>query len=45
MEACAGQSLKTDNFIGHLKAENDVQSIKEEDSKVLMQQVRKGLLG
>jgi acyl-CoA oxidase len=37
--------LKTDNRIGQLKAEHDVQSTFEGDNNVLMQQVSKALLG
>jgi acyl-CoA oxidase len=44
-EACGGQGLKTDNRIGQLKAEHDVQSTFEGDNNVLMQQVSKALLG
>lgn len=38
-EACGGQGLKTENRIGQLKAEHDVQSTFEGDNNVLMQQV------
>ena len=38
-EACGGQGLKTENRIGQLKAEYDVQSTFEGDNNVLMQQV------
>jgi len=44
-EACGGQGLKTDNRIGQLKAEYDVQLTFEGDNNVLMQQVSKALLG
>ncbi|ERN14015.1 hypothetical protein AMTRI_Chr01g133320 [Amborella trichopoda] len=44
-EACGGQGLKTENRVGHLKAEHDVQSTFEGDNHVLMQQVSKVLLG
>ncbi|CAN1230130.1 Acyl-coenzyme A oxidase 3, peroxisomal [Linum perenne] len=43
-EACGGQGLKTDNQVGHLKGEYDVQSTFEGDNNVLMQQVSKALL-
>uniref|UniRef100_A0A2K1WRX5 Acyl-coenzyme A oxidase n=1 Tax=Populus trichocarpa TaxID=3694 RepID=A0A2K1WRX5_POPTR len=43
-EACGGQGLKTENKIGHLKGEFDVQSTFEGDNNVLMQQVSKALL-
>lgn len=43
-EACGGQGLKTENRIGHLKSEYDVQSTFEGDNNVLMQQVSKALL-
>ncbi|XP_047948432.1 acyl-coenzyme A oxidase 3, peroxisomal-like [Salvia hispanica] len=43
-EACGGQGLKTENRIGQLKAEYDVQSTFEGDNNVLMQQVSKALL-
>eukprot|EP00252_Welwitschia_mirabilis_P019483 TRINITY_DN4526_c0_g1_i1.p1 TRINITY_DN4526_c0_g1~~TRINITY_DN4526_c0_g1_i1.p1 ORF type:complete len:562 (+),score=96.10 TRINITY_DN4526_c0_g1_i1:549-2234(+) len=43
-EACGGQGLKTENRIGHLKGEYDVQSTFEGDNNVLMQQVSKALL-
>lgn len=39
-EACGGQGLKTENRVGHLKGEYDVQSTFEGDNNVLMQQVR-----
>lgn len=42
-EACGGQGLKTENRIGHLKGEYDVQSTFEGDNNVLMQQVSKAL--
>lgn len=38
-EACGGQGLKTENRVGHLKGEKDVQSTFEGDNNVLMQQV------
>jgi len=38
-EACGGQGLKTENRIGHLKGEYDVQLTFEGDNNVLMQQV------
>jgi acyl-CoA oxidase len=38
-EACGGQGLKTDNRIGQLKMEYDVQLTFEGDNNVLMQQV------
>lgn len=38
-EACGGQGLKTENRIGILKGEYDVQCTFEGDNKVLMQQV------
>lgn len=38
-EACGGQGLKTDNRVGQLKAEYDVQLTFEGDNNVLMQQV------
>lgn len=38
-EACGGQGLKTENLVGHLKGEFDVQSTFEGDNNVLMQQV------
>ncbi|KAM7274668.1 hypothetical protein ACFE04_016534 [Oxalis oulophora] len=44
-EACGGQGLKTENRVGHLKAEFDVQSTFEGDNNVLMQQVSKALFG
>lgn len=43
-EACGGQGLKTENRIGHLKGEFDVQLTFEGDNNVLMQQVSKALL-
>ncbi|KAL8138458.1 hypothetical protein V2J09_004459 [Rumex salicifolius] len=43
-EACGGQGLKTENRVGHLKAEYDVQLTFEGDNNVLMQQVSKALL-
>jgi len=43
-EACGGQGLKTENRIGILKGEYDVQCTFEGDNKVLMQQVSKALL-
>ncbi|GAA0143600.1 oxidoreductase [Lithospermum erythrorhizon] len=44
-EACGGQGLKTENRVGHLKGEYDVQLTFEGDNNVLMQQVSKALLG
>lgn len=38
-EACGGQGLKTENHVGHLKSEYDVQLTFEGDNNVLMQQV------
>lgn len=38
-EACGGQGLKTENRVGQLKGEFDVQSTFEGDNNVLMQQV------
>lgn len=38
-EACGGQGLKTENLVGQLKGEFDVQSTFEGDNNVLMQQV------
>ncbi|KAI3989340.1 hypothetical protein MKX01_026923 [Papaver californicum] len=43
-EACGGQGLKTENRMGHLKSEYDVQSTFEGDNHVLMQQVSKALI-
>ncbi|KAB5530011.1 hypothetical protein DKX38_020092 [Salix brachista] len=43
-EACGGQGLKTENRVGHMKGEFDVQSTFEGDNNVLMQQVSKALL-
>ncbi|KAJ4788752.1 Acyl-coenzyme A oxidase [Rhynchospora pubera] len=43
-EACGGQGLKTENRIGILKGEFDVQSTFEGDNNILMQQVSKALL-
>ncbi|XWS63450.1 hypothetical protein CRYUN_Cryun06bG0098100 [Craigia yunnanensis] len=43
-EACGGQGLKTENRIGQLKGEYDVQSTFEGDNNILMQQVSKALL-
>ncbi|KAJ4729711.1 Acyl-coenzyme A oxidase [Melia azedarach] len=43
-EACGGQGLKTENLVGHLKGEFDVQCTFEGDNNVLMQQVSKALL-
>ncbi|KAJ0683020.1 putative acyl-CoA oxidase [Helianthus annuus] len=37
-EACGGQGLKTENHVGHLKSEFDVQLTFEGDNYVLMQQ-------
>lgn len=39
-EACGGQGLKTENKVGQLKGEYDVQLTFEGDNNVLMQQVR-----
>lgn len=44
-ETCGGQGLKTENRVGLLKGEYDVQSTFEGDNNVLMQQVSKALLG
>ncbi|KAL9243776.1 hypothetical protein vseg_017623 [Gypsophila vaccaria] len=44
-EACGGQGLKTENRVGHLKGEYDVQLTFEGDNNVLMQQVSKALFG
>ncbi|KAL1812789.1 hypothetical protein ACET3Z_022854 [Daucus carota] len=43
-EAIGGQGLKTENRVGQLKSEFDVQSTFEGDNNVLMQQVSKALL-
>ncbi|KAK1425395.1 hypothetical protein QVD17_20747 [Tagetes erecta] len=43
-EACGGQGLKTENHVGHLKSEFDVQLTFEGDNHVLMQQISKALL-
>ncbi|KAL9268465.1 Acyl-coenzyme A oxidase 3, peroxisomal-like protein [Drosera capensis] len=43
-EACGGQGLKTENLVGQLKSEYDVQSTFEGDNNVLMQQISKALL-
>ncbi|XP_034701514.1 acyl-coenzyme A oxidase 3, peroxisomal-like [Vitis riparia] len=43
-EACGGQGLKTENRIGQMKGEYDVQSTFEGDNNILMQQVSKALL-
>ncbi|KAI3744109.1 hypothetical protein L1987_57184 [Smallanthus sonchifolius] len=43
-EACGGQGLKTENHVGHLKSEFDVQLTFEGDNNVLMQQISKALL-
>ncbi|XP_019194231.1 PREDICTED: acyl-coenzyme A oxidase 3, peroxisomal-like [Ipomoea nil] len=43
-EACGGQGLKTENRIGQLKGEYDVQGTFEGDNNVLMQQASKALL-
>ncbi|OAY35337.1 acyl-coenzyme A oxidase 3, peroxisomal isoform X2 [Manihot esculenta] len=43
-EACGGQGLKTENRVGQLKSEFDVQTTFEGDNNVLMQQVSKALL-
>ncbi|KAE8662196.1 Acyl-coenzyme A oxidase 3, peroxisomal [Hibiscus syriacus] len=37
-EDCGGQGLKTENRVGHLKAEHDVQSTFEGNNYILMQQ-------
>ncbi|ESQ36289.1 hypothetical protein EUTSA_v10009440mg, partial [Eutrema salsugineum] len=42
-EACGGQSVKTENRVGHLKGDYDVQTTFEGDNNVLMQQVSKAL--
>ncbi|KAI3744108.1 hypothetical protein L1987_57183 [Smallanthus sonchifolius] len=42
-EACGGQGLKTENHVGQLKSEYDVQLTFEGDNNVLMQQVSKAL--
>lgn len=42
-EACGGQGLKTENLVGILKGEFDVQTTFEGDNNVLMQQVSKAL--
>ncbi|MCO5578202.1 hypothetical protein L7F22_032040 [Adiantum nelumboides] len=44
-EACGGQGLKSENRVGQLKAEYDVQLTFEGDNNVLMQQVSKALIG
>ncbi|KAJ4836029.1 hypothetical protein Tsubulata_011353 [Turnera subulata] len=41
-EACGGQGLKSENRIGQMKGEYDVQSTFEGDNNVLMQQYEKG---
>lgn len=38
-EACGGQGLKTENRVGHLKSQHDVQLTLEGDNSILMQQV------
>lgn len=38
-EACGGQGVKTENRVGHMKSEYDVQLTFEGDNNVLMQQV------
>lgn len=43
-EACGGQGLKTENRIGPLKGEYDVQSTFEGDNNVLMQQVASSII-
>ncbi|KAJ0435576.1 putative acyl-CoA oxidase [Helianthus annuus] len=43
-EACGVQGLQTENHVGHLKSEYDVQLTFEGDNNVLMQQVSKVLL-
>ncbi|GMJ09893.1 acyl-CoA oxidase 6 [Hibiscus trionum] len=42
-EACGGLGLKTENRVGHLIGEYDVQSTFEGDNNILMQQVSKAL--
>ncbi|XP_019098859.1 PREDICTED: putative acyl-coenzyme A oxidase 3.2, peroxisomal [Camelina sativa] len=42
-EAVGGQGLKTENRVGHLKGEYDVQTTFEGDNNVLMQLVSKAL--
>ncbi|CAF1923961.1 hypothetical protein Bca4012_069877 [Brassica carinata] len=42
-EACGGQGVKTENRVGHLKGDYDVQTTFEGDNNVLMQQVSKAL--
>ncbi|KHG11955.1 Acyl-coenzyme A oxidase 3, peroxisomal -like protein [Gossypium arboreum] len=42
-EACGGQGLRTENRVGHLKGEYDVQSTFEGDNFLLMQLVSKAL--
>ena len=39
-EAVGGQGVKTENLVGQLKGEFDVQTTFEGDNNVLMQQVR-----
>ncbi|XP_076931297.1 acyl-coenzyme A oxidase 3, peroxisomal-like [Bidens hawaiensis] len=43
-EACGGQGIKTENHVGQLKSESDVQLTFEGDNNVLMQQISKALL-
>ncbi|KAL4281632.1 hypothetical protein GQ457_03G006780 [Hibiscus cannabinus] len=43
-EACGGQGLSSENHVGQMKAEYDVQSTFEGDNNILMQQVSKALL-
>ncbi|XP_038902953.1 acyl-coenzyme A oxidase 3, peroxisomal-like [Benincasa hispida] len=43
-EACGGQGVKTENRVGQLISDFDVQSTFEGDNNVLMQQVSKALL-
>nr|KAJ0210056.1 hypothetical protein LSAT_V11C400167740 [Lactuca sativa] len=43
-EACGGQGINTENHVGHLKSEYDVQLTFKGDNNVLMQQVSKALL-
>ncbi|XP_071705503.1 acyl-coenzyme A oxidase 3, peroxisomal-like [Rutidosis leptorrhynchoides] len=43
-ETCGGQGFKTENHVGHLKSEHDVQLTLEGDNNILMQQVSKVLL-
>ncbi|KAG2267198.1 hypothetical protein Bca52824_061753 [Brassica carinata] len=43
-EACGGQGVKTENRVGHLKGDYDVQTTFEGDNNVLMQQQKNVLL-